>query len=141
MDVKGTCFSCALILALVILAFSSIFLGVERAWADSLIAIIHVGSFPGDIAVNPNSGNVYVVNRDFSSDSISVISSSNQVIATIPVGLAPSGIAVNPNTGNVYITNSLSSSVSVISPSNQVIATILVGTVPQSVAINSGIRT
>ena len=42
---------------------------------------------PYIVAVNPNSGNVYVTNTI--SNTVSVISSSNQVIATVPVGLFP----------------------------------------------------
>jgi YVTN family beta-propeller protein len=87
------------------------------------------------IAVNPNTGNVYVIN--VVSNTVSVISPSNQVITTIPVGMRPQDVAVNPDSGNVYVANIESSTVSVISGStNQVIATIHVGFVPQYLAVN-----
>ena len=85
-----------------------------------------VGTFPQYLAVNPNTGNVYVANPG--SASVSVISgSTNQVIATVPVGKDPEGVAVNPNTGKAYTANNDDNTVSVISSNNQVTDTISVG--------------
>jgi hypothetical protein len=59
--------SCTLILTLVMaLALSSTLLGVEKAWADSVIATIPVGNSPFTVVINPNTGNVYVGNDDAS---------------------------------------------------------------------------
>ncbi|HXX97732.1 MAG TPA: hypothetical protein VEL11_11515 [Candidatus Bathyarchaeia archaeon] len=71
--------TCTLMLILVMaLAISVI------SASDKVIATIPVALNRGEIAVNPNTGNVYVVNRE--DDTVSVISPGNKVIATIPVG-------------------------------------------------------
>jgi YVTN family beta-propeller protein len=117
-----------------ILTLSAIYSGIGTAKADSVIATIPVGAEPFVVAVNANTGNVYVGSDP--SNTVTVISSGNHVIAIIHVGVTPRKIAVNPNTGNVYVANAGSNTVSVISASNQVIATIPVGTVPGGIALN-----
>ena len=70
------------------------------------------------------------------SNSVSVISPSNQVIATITVGIGvdPFAVAVSPS-GDVYVANQGGGTVSVISPGGAVIATIGVGASPAGVAV------
>ena len=53
-----------------ILSLSAIYSGIGIAKADSVIATIPVGIIPFIVAVNPNTGNVYVGNDD---NTVSVI--------------------------------------------------------------------
>jgi YVTN family beta-propeller protein len=75
--------SCTLILTLVVgLASSNTLLGGERAWADSVIKTITVGTGPYGDLFDPANGNIYVAN--VGSNSVSVIDgSTNTVIATV----------------------------------------------------------
>ncbi|HEX5502868.1 MAG TPA: choice-of-anchor D domain-containing protein, partial [Thermomicrobiales bacterium] len=74
--------------------------------APAIIATIPVGGAPGDAAIDPTTGRIYVAND--TSGTISVIdSASNTVVATIPIprGIpVPMGVAVNPATNRVYVT-------------------------------------
>jgi YVTN family beta-propeller protein len=94
------------------LALSSTFLGLERAWADSVTATIPVGNFP---TYDKANGNIYVPN--YEGDSVSVISGqTNTVIGNpIPVGQLPWGTTFDPSNRNLYVTNEGDSTVSVIS--------------------------
>src|SRR4051794_16463431 len=74
---------------------------------------ILVGKYPTDIAIDPNTHKVYVINRD--SNSIAVIDEiPYKVVANIThVGRYPVGIAIDPNTHKVYVANTGSNTVSV----------------------------
>jgi len=101
--------------------------------------IIPVGTNPQAIAVNPNTGKVYVANAG--SGTVSVISGSS-VTATITVGSNPQDIAVNPSTNYIYVANNGSNTVSVISGgSNTVVSTITVQTGPTGIAVNPNTNT
>jgi len=101
--------------------------------------IIPVGTNPQAIAVNPNTGKVYVANAG--SGTVSVISGSS-VTATITVGSNPQDIAVNPVTNYIYTANNGSNTVSVISGgSNTVVSTITVQTGPTGIAVNPNTNT
>ncbi len=91
---------------------------------------------PTDIAVNPETNKIYVVNSD--SDSISVIDGKNdKVTANVQIGENPTGIAVNPETNKIYTANSKSDTVSVINGSiNKVDATISGFDFPQDIAMD-----
>ena len=117
----------------VVLLFSTI--GQAPASGVETI-IIKVGDGPNEVAVNPDTNMVYVINQR--SDSLSVIDgSTNNVVKTIDVGDFPAGVAVNPNTNMVYVTNLHSDSLSVIDGStNNVVKTIRVGEIPEGVAVN-----
>ena len=96
--------SCTLILTLVMAVASPHLLGVERAWADSVIKAtsvgncvtnfpqsIGVGIHPVNIAYDSKNNRVYVANAV--SNSVSVIDACTlKVIRTIPVGGNPLGI-------------------------------------------------
>jgi YVTN family beta-propeller protein len=105
-----------------VLALSSTFLGVERAWADSVIKTISgVGVYPFYIAFNPTNKDMYVTN--YGSNTVSVVdSSTNTVIGTISVGIGnnPYGIAFNPTNNDMYVVSRNSNTVSVISTSTVV---------------------
>jgi YVTN family beta-propeller protein len=80
--------SCTLILRLLVVTavalLFSIFLTLERVWADS-IKNVAVGNIPASVAFNPSNGYTYVTNVD--SNTVSVIDgSTNTVIDTIPCG-------------------------------------------------------
>ena len=126
--------STSLILAL---ALSSTLLGLESAWADSVIASIHVGAFPQNLAFNSDNGYMYVTNE--LSNTVSVIDgSTNTVIKTIDVGRNPFGVAFDAHNGYIYVTNLNSETVSVIDEStNTVIKTIPVDKIPFGIAFNS----
>ena len=81
--------SCTLILRLLVVTavtlLFSIFLALERVWADSMIKNVTVGNIPASVAFNPSNGYTYVTNVD--SNTVSVIDgSTNTVIDTIPMG-------------------------------------------------------
>jgi YVTN family beta-propeller protein len=115
--IKKLSVSYKLILTLVVtLTLSSIFLGVERTWADSVIKTIPVGLSPSAISFAPTNGDLYVANSGGNGgNTVSVIdTSTNKVIDTIPVGNTPEGIAFNPNNRDMYVTNAGDNTVYVI---------------------------
>jgi YVTN family beta-propeller protein len=109
----------------------------------SEIATIHVGMFPGDMALNPLNGKIYVANTH--SDSVSVIDpSTNTVIDTIELtdNSRPFGININAMTGIVYTANIIGEDITLIDGlTNQLIKSIPVGGSSFDIAIktaNSG---
>jgi YVTN family beta-propeller protein len=98
-------------------------------------------SYPSDIAVNPNTNKIYVINTG-PNGTVSVIDGERDELinATIPVGDEPRDIAVNPNTNEVYVTTddfSGHGTVSVIDGErDEVINTIPVGDSPGDIAVN-----
>lgn len=100
------------------LALSSTLLGVERAWADSVIKTITVGTGPYGDLFDPANGYIYVANMF--SNSVSVIDgSTNTVIATVnvqpnQVGQSARGLAFDSNNGYIYVADIYSNTVSVI---------------------------
>jgi YVTN family beta-propeller protein len=140
--IKEHSVSCILILhplvvaaAVELLLLFSVSLGLERAWADSVIKTIAMSNIPTGVAFDSHNGYTYVTNVD--SNTVSVIdNSTNTVIKNIPVGSQPSAITVNSDTGNVYVTNLYSNTISVIDGStNTVVDTIPVA--QQSAAKNT----
>ena len=68
----------------------------------------------GGVAVNSNTGHVFVTNSQ--ANTVSVVSgATHNVLATISVGFNPFGDAVDPTTGQVYVVNRDSDNVSVFS--------------------------
>jgi YVTN family beta-propeller protein len=68
-------------------------------FAQHVVATVPVGSEPRGVAVNPNTGHIYVAN--VTGGSVSVLQ-TNTVIATIPVDTLPYEIAVDAKTNRVY---------------------------------------
>jgi YVTN family beta-propeller protein len=103
---------------------SSASLGLESAWADSMVKNIHVGDAPTGVAFDSANGYTYVTNTN--SNAVSVIDgSTNTVIKDIPVGLQPAAVVFDSDSGNIYVANQYSKTVSVIDGSiNTVIDTI-----------------
>ncbi|QQG48484.1 MAG: YncE family protein [archaeon] len=70
--------------------------------------------FSGGIAVNPDTHDVYLTNRD--SDSVSIIDGTTFTLkGTARVGHYPQGVAVDPATGFAYVANLYSNSLSIVS--------------------------
>ncbi|HEY6202541.1 MAG TPA: YncE family protein [Candidatus Limnocylindria bacterium] len=104
--------------------------------ADAVTGSIPAGTNPTGVAVNPETGRIYVANRG--SNTVTVIDAATDgVIATIAEGGVPTAVAVNTRTNRVYVTN-LIRTVSVIDgATNAVIASIGVGLGPFSIAVNA----
>ena len=98
---------------------------------------IQAGNSPSGVAVNPNTGRVYVANRG--DGTISVIDSATKtVIGTITVGDIPADLAVNPATNRLYLTYSDNNITTVIDGSTgQVVGNIAVPQNVKAIAVNS----
>jgi YVTN family beta-propeller protein len=66
----------------------------------------------GAIAVNPQTGEIAVVNSG--SDDVSIVDRDTLHVSTVHAGLLPAAIAVNQVTGYAYIANSWGNSVTAI---------------------------
>jgi YVTN family beta-propeller protein len=119
-----------------LLAGICLFVGAVPARGQTVTATIPVGSYPGAVAMNQATNQIYEANAG--SNTVSAIDgASNEVTATIPVGMNPEGVAVNPATNQIYVANANSNTVSVIDGSTNVVtATIPVGSIPIRVAVN-----
>jgi YVTN family beta-propeller protein len=97
---------------------------------------IDVNTFPVGIAVNPNTGKVYVANEF--SNTVSVIDTeTDKVKSTIDAGDFPYGVDTNPLNNRVYVTNRGSNTVSVIDGSiDSKLLDIHVGKSPVGIAVN-----
>ncbi|MFL6432176.1 MAG: YncE family protein [Nitrososphaeraceae archaeon] len=129
--IKKHIVSCTLILTFLIIVtvalLSSASLGLESAWADSMVKNIHVGDAPTGVAFDSTNGYTYVTNTN--SNAVSAIDgSTNTVIKEIRVGLQPAAVVFDSDSGKIYVANQYSKTVSVIDGStNTVIDTIPVG--------------
>jgi YVTN family beta-propeller protein len=139
--IKEEAVSCTLILSFLVvmgvalLLLSSTSLGLETAWADSVINNIHLGDDPITVAFDPANGYTYVTNADLGTVSV-IDGSTNTVIKNIRVGWSPLGVAFNPANGYIYVA---AGTVSVIDGStNTVIKDIPVGLQPSTVVFDSG---
>ena len=109
-----------------------------RGRVPAVIKTITVGSRPDGIAVSPVTGEVYVVNSEFTTlsggDSVSVINGwTNDVTSTLITGPGPAGIAFSPLTGTVYLVIAGDDEVAVLNGlTGQVIATVDVGDNPDA---------
>ena len=108
------------------LALSGVFLGIESALADSVIATITVGTGPYGALFNPITGHVYTA--DIASSTVSVIdTASNSVLTTIhlPNGYTPRELALDTKRNYIYTANIFSNTLSVIdAATNNVIDTV-----------------
>jgi YVTN family beta-propeller protein len=108
------------------LALSGIFLGIESALADSVIATITVGTGPYGAIFNPITGHVYTAN--IASSTVSVIdTTSNNVLTTIhlPNNYTPRELALDTKRNYIYTANIFSNTLSVIdAATNSVIDTV-----------------
>lgn len=80
--------------------------GAVQIYNDSLKSTnrVKVGAAPVSIAVNGETGSVYVANSG--DGTVSVLDGrSDAVVATVPVGSHPYSIAVNTPTGEIYVSH------------------------------------
>jgi YVTN family beta-propeller protein len=123
---KYAVFYMSILSLVLVLALSSTFLGLERTWADSVIATITVGTGPYGAIFNPITGHVYAA--DIASSTVSVIdTASNSVLTTIhlPNNYTPRELALDTKRNYIYTANIFSNTLSVIdAATNNVIDTI-----------------
>ena len=90
---------------------------------------------PNDIAYNPQTGRLYITNRD--SGSVLVLNSQLQPIATVQACSQPFGVDVNTRTNRVYVACAGSSEVAVIDgAANRLLKKIATGYFPTYVGVN-----
>jgi YVTN family beta-propeller protein len=95
-----------------------------------------VGQDPFGVAVDNQTGNVYVTNT--ATNNVTVLDpTTGRSVANISVGLGPLGVAYDAADSEVYVANGGSDNVSVISTlSETVVASLAVGTAPVGVAVD-----
>jgi YVTN family beta-propeller protein len=103
---------------------------------NEVVATVHTGRSPLELAVDPLRGRIYVAN--FRSASVSVIGTfSKTVLTTIRVGRKPFGIAVDGARARVYVANAADDTVSEIAAdANTVVGTIPVGNGPLGIGVD-----
>jgi YVTN family beta-propeller protein len=79
----------------------------EEGFPDHVVATIHVGRGPMDVAVTPDNAYVYVSNQLGSSISV-IRASDNSVIDTISVGSLPAALCMHPNGDYLYVQDNIS---------------------------------
>jgi YVTN family beta-propeller protein len=110
--IRGRGFTVA-VTGLIFLAVASIEAGTASAAVTApaaptyaVTATIPVGHQPASVAVNPQTGRVYVANG--SDNTVSVVTTADDTVtATVPVGGVPYSIAVNAVTNNAYVTTGI----------------------------------
>jgi YVTN family beta-propeller protein len=89
-------------------------LGVQRAWADSVIKTITVGTGPYGDLFDPDNGYIYVANvANVTSNSVSVIDgSTNTMIASVQEkpNQYPRELAFDSKNGYIYVADVYSNS-------------------------------
>jgi len=77
-----------------------------QAFAVPSIQYVPIGTYPGNIAVNPVSNKIYVVNHvPHANGNVSVIDGKSNLATTVPAGSVPNYIAINHITNKIYIAN------------------------------------
>ena len=97
---RGLCTSLAgsLLLGVIVVASCSLPAAASPTPTYSVAQTIDVGTSPRVVAVDPNTGTVYVANSS-SPGTVSVISEATDTVTdTITVGNYPDAVAVDPNT-------------------------------------------
>jgi len=117
------------------LVSSGVGVSLSRGLRGSFVVrSVPVGKTPQALAVDPNTGRVFVANGD--SNTVSVLDArTGAVIRTTPVGQTPQAVAVDRVTGRAFVVNSSSNTVSVLAASTgRVVRTVAVGKEPVDVA-------
>jgi YVTN family beta-propeller protein len=101
--------------------------------ASARLTRIAVGSIPCAIAVNAQTGMVYVVN--YGDDSVSVIDGrTEKAVTVIHVGSHPQAIAVDDRVNRIYVANTHGDSVTVIDGrSNAITGSVATGRNPYAI--------
>ncbi|WP_054943672.1 YncE family protein [Paenibacillus ihuae] len=121
------------VVALVLLIGS--FIPVPQSiWAAPKLNNITLEKQPWEMAVNPVTNKIYVVNNN--DESVTVIDGASNKTMEVAVGSLPHSIAVNSITNKIYVTNNWSNSVTVIDGANNETTTVAVGESPSTLAVN-----
>ena len=149
MDLRRGRSSCAraalagsLLFGVTLVAFASWSLPAPASptYTPAVTDTIAVGSDPYGVAVDQDTGTVYVANKSYgyAQGTVSVISEATDTVThTVTVGEDPFGVAVDQDTGTVYVTNLGGESVSVISEATDTVThTVTVGSDPGAVAVD-----
>ena len=126
----------------------------SRAWAQTVIATVPVGTNPTAVAVNTVTNKIYVTScPDISSRStgtngtVTVIDGNTNSTVSVEVGMCPVAVAVNESTNKIYVANfghiSLYcgscfdyGNITIIDGETNLTTTFGAGKFPQSVAVN-----
>lgn len=120
--------------------------------AQSVVATVPVGIYPGGTAVNTATNKIYVANLGCSAwpcanaGTVSVISGlSNAVVGTVNVGVNPVYVAVNTATNKIFVSNQCGDDINCQSPGTVTVidgatlgtTTVNVGYVPARLAVDA----
>jgi YVTN family beta-propeller protein len=104
---------------------------------QKVVATVHVGVAPAQMAVSPDRRSVYIANTG--SDTVSVLDTRSNTIArtiALPGGSKPVDVAVAPDGRYLYTADGGSNRVSVLDTrATRVVSSVRVGTQPLSVAV------
>jgi YVTN family beta-propeller protein len=108
------------------------------AHAQTVITTVPVGGLPFEIAVNPVTNKIYVVDQNPPTNgNVTVIDGITNATTTVSVGAIPQPIAVNSVTNKIYVANVAGNTVTVIDGTSNATATVNVGATPDEIAVNS----
>src|SRR5438874_6323770 len=109
---------------------------VTAGVASSITTTVQVGTNPAASALNPQTGEVVIVNQG--SASASVVDGRTHLVSNVPTGAGPIAVAVNALTGYAYVANSISNDITVIYGygEGKKRMTVSAGLTPWSIAVN-----
>lgn len=104
---------------------------------DKLLTLLTVGKTPAQLALKPDTGEVFAAN--FDAETISeVLTGSNEVGGTYYIGAHPAAALVSDDNSFLYVANFGSDNVAIYSIDNgKVTATVSVGSRPDALALSS----
>lgn len=104
---------------------------------DALLCLMTVGHSPTALALKPDGGELFAIDRD--SDAFSEINTStNEVGGTYSIGNHPAGGVMAADNATLYVGNSGSNNVAIYDITvNRLLASVPVGEGPEALALNS----
>jgi YVTN family beta-propeller protein len=90
-----------------------------------LVATLAVPGGGGEVAVNPSTNRIYVV--DSSANALDVIDGATNGVVQVPVGRDPRSLAVNASTNRIYVSNAGDGTLSVVDGSSNAVITLPIG--------------
>ena len=109
--------------------------GVSVITTTNTVSGVAVGANPIGLAVDPNSGDVYVT--DYGAGAVDVLGPTGLSLGSVAVGTAPVAAAWNPASGNCYVANYGSGTYSVVRGTT-LLGTRTAGTHPGALAFDYG---
>jgi YVTN family beta-propeller protein len=111
------------------------------AHAQSVIATVHVGAGPFDVAVNPATNKFYVANGD---ETATIVDGSTYSTASVATGIDSEAVAVNSLTNKIYVMNVCGNvpyclaagTITVIDGATNDTSSVYVGDWPTALAVN-----